>query len=74
MQEIDFPKECIKLSSTAPTELRDLPKRIPKDAARYHFFLYKHSHEGDYLESTGKTRAVHLYTVEVMSLLLSAKG
>lgn len=50
--EIDFPKECIKLTNTAPTELRDLPKRIPKDAARYHFFLYKHSHEGDYLEST----------------------
>ncbi|MCJ8743193.1 hypothetical protein PDJAM_G00091000 [Pangasius djambal] len=50
--EIDFPKECIKLSSTPPTELHDLPKRIPKDAARYHFFLYKHTHEGDYLEST----------------------
>ncbi|RXN19754.1 twinfilin-1 [Labeo rohita] len=50
--EIDFPKESIKLSSTAPTELKDLPKRIPNDAARYHFFLYKHSHEGDYLEST----------------------
>ncbi|XP_028810395.1 twinfilin-1b [Denticeps clupeoides] len=50
--EIDFPNESIKLSSTTPTELKDLPKRIPKDAARYHFFLYKHSHEGDYLEST----------------------
>uniref|UniRef100_A0A8K9XEF1 Twinfilin-1 n=1 Tax=Oncorhynchus mykiss TaxID=8022 RepID=A0A8K9XEF1_ONCMY len=50
--EIDFRNECIKLSSTTPTELKDLPKRIPKDAARYHFFLYKHSHEGDYLEST----------------------
>ncbi|XP_022526993.2 twinfilin-1b [Astyanax mexicanus] len=50
--EIDFPNESIKLSSTAPTELKDLPKRIPKDAARYHFFLYKHTHEGDYLEST----------------------
>ncbi|XP_036373808.1 twinfilin-1-like [Megalops cyprinoides] len=50
--EIDFQNEIIKLSSTAPTEVKDLPKRIPKDAARYHFFLYKHSHEGDYLEST----------------------
>uniref|UniRef100_A0A8C9VR76 Twinfilin-1 n=1 Tax=Scleropages formosus TaxID=113540 RepID=A0A8C9VR76_SCLFO len=50
--EIDFAKESIKLSSTAPTEIKDLPKRIPKDSARYHFFLYKHSHEGDYLEST----------------------
>lgn len=60
IQEIDFPRECIKLSSTAPTDLRDLPKRIPKDAARYHFFLYKHTHEGDYLESTGETYPAEL--------------
>ncbi|XP_072528270.1 twinfilin-1a [Salminus brasiliensis] len=49
--KIDFDKELIMLSNTDLTELRDLPKRIPKDAARYHFFLYKHSHEGDHLES-----------------------
>ncbi|XP_034031981.1 twinfilin-1a isoform X2 [Thalassophryne amazonica] len=49
---IDFDQEMIRLSNTEPTEVRDLPKRIPKDSARYHFFLYKHSHEGDYLEST----------------------
>lgn len=41
------------LSNTELTELRDLPKKIPKDAARYHFFLYKHVHEGDHLESIG---------------------
>ncbi|XP_048865134.1 twinfilin-1-like [Brienomyrus brachyistius] len=50
--EIDFPNETIKLSDATPTELKDLPKRIPKDSARYHFFLYKHSHAGSYLEST----------------------
>lgn len=50
--EIDFEKELIRLTNTDPTELKDLPKRIPKETARYHFFLYKHSHEGDYLEST----------------------
>lgn len=60
-QEIDFRNECIKLSSTTPTELKELPKRIPKDAARYHFFLYKHSHEGDYLESTGKDNTLKHY-------------
>ncbi|XP_036432188.1 twinfilin-1a [Colossoma macropomum] len=49
--KIDFDKELIMLSNTDRTEVRDLPKRIPKDAARYHFFLYKHSHEGDHLES-----------------------
>lgn len=53
-QKIDFEKELIKLSSTEPTEVTDLPRRIAKDCARYHFFLYKHSHEGDYLESTGE--------------------
>uniref|UniRef100_A0A087XNT4 Twinfilin-1 n=2 Tax=Poecilia formosa TaxID=48698 RepID=A0A087XNT4_POEFO len=50
--EIDVEKEMIRLCSTEPTELKDLPKRVPKDSPRYHFFLYKHSHEGDYLEST----------------------
>uniref|UniRef100_A0A3Q2Q4Y6 Twinfilin-1 n=1 Tax=Fundulus heteroclitus TaxID=8078 RepID=A0A3Q2Q4Y6_FUNHE len=50
--EIDTEKEMIRLCNTEPTEIKDLPKRIPKDTPRYHFFLYKHSHEGDYLEST----------------------
>lgn len=50
--EVNAEKELIQLCSTEPTELKDLPARIPKDSPRYHFFLYKHSHEGDYLEST----------------------
>nr|XP_020651165.1 twinfilin-1 [Pogona vitticeps] len=49
--QIDMKNETIILASTLLTEVKDLPKRIPKDSARYHFFLYRHSHEGDYLES-----------------------
>uniref|UniRef100_A0A8C5REI3 Twinfilin-1 n=1 Tax=Laticauda laticaudata TaxID=8630 RepID=A0A8C5REI3_LATLA len=49
--QIDMNNEIIVLASALPTELKDLPRRIPKNSARYHFFLYKHSHEGDYLES-----------------------
>ncbi|KAM9313450.1 twinfilin-1 [Gastrophryne carolinensis] len=49
--KIDIKNEVIVLANTANTEVKDLPKRIPNDAARYHFFLYKHSHEGDYLDS-----------------------
>ncbi|XP_077194738.1 twinfilin-1 isoform X1 [Paroedura picta] len=49
--QIDMKNEMIVLASTVSTELKDLPNRIPKDSARYHFFLYKHFHEGDYLES-----------------------
>ncbi|XP_017290261.1 twinfilin-1a [Kryptolebias marmoratus] len=50
--EIDISNEIICLCSTEPTEVKDLPKRVPKDSPRYHLFLYKHSHEGDRLEST----------------------
>nr|AAQ97998.1 CG17293-PA-like protein [Danio rerio] len=49
--KLDTEKETIDLVHTSPTDIRDLPCRIPLDTPRYHFFLYKHSHEGDYLES-----------------------
>ncbi|GAA6221976.1 twinfilin-2 [Lates japonicus] len=49
--KLDVEKEIIELVHCNPTETRDLPRRVPKDTPRYHFFLYKHSHEGDYLES-----------------------
>uniref|UniRef100_A0A3Q3FDJ8 Twinfilin-1 n=1 Tax=Labrus bergylta TaxID=56723 RepID=A0A3Q3FDJ8_9LABR len=52
--EVDAEQELIRLCNTEPTELKDLPMRISKVSPRYHFFLYKHSHEGDYLESTGE--------------------
>lgn len=50
--QVDHEQELIRLCSTEPTELKELPLRVPADVPRYHIFLYKHSHEGDYLEST----------------------
>uniref|UniRef100_A0A8C4QV28 Twinfilin actin-binding protein 1a n=1 Tax=Eptatretus burgeri TaxID=7764 RepID=A0A8C4QV28_EPTBU len=55
---VDTEKEIIRLVSTAPTDLDDLPKRVPTNTARYHLFLYKHTHEGDYTES-----AVFVYSM-----------
>lgn len=52
-QRLDVQKETIELVHSNPTETHELPRRVPKDTPRYHFFLYKHSHEGDYLESVG---------------------
>ncbi|XP_058024523.1 twinfilin-2 isoform X2 [Ahaetulla prasina] len=49
--KLNLEQETIELVHTKATEIADLPRRIPQDSARYHFFLYKHSHEGDYLES-----------------------
>uniref|UniRef100_A0A8C0TEM0 Twinfilin actin binding protein 2 n=4 Tax=Canidae TaxID=9608 RepID=A0A8C0TEM0_CANLF len=49
--KLDLERETIELVHTEPTEVAQLPSRVPRDAARYHFFLYKHTHEGDPLES-----------------------
>uniref|UniRef100_A0A4W5LGI2 Twinfilin actin-binding protein 2a n=1 Tax=Hucho hucho TaxID=62062 RepID=A0A4W5LGI2_9TELE len=48
--KLDTEKEMIELVHSDPTEAYELPCRVPTDTPRYHFFLYKHSHEGDYLE------------------------
>ncbi|NWW52919.1 TWF2 protein, partial [Pedionomus torquatus] len=71
--KLDLERETIDLVHTSPTEIADLPKRIPQDSARYHFFLYKHSHEGDYLESVGDRQGRVLDTVEQEFCLEIAK-
>lgn len=53
-QRLDIEKETIELVHTRPTETHDLCSRIPTDTPRYHFFLYKHLHEGVYLECVGQ--------------------
>ncbi|NXR14473.1 TWF1 protein, partial [Semnornis frantzii] len=68
--QIDMKNEIIVLANTLHTELKDLPKRIPKDAARYHFFLYKHAHEGDYLESIVFIYSMPGYTCSIRERML----
>ncbi|KAI2659345.1 Twinfilin-2 [Labeo rohita] len=48
---LDTERETIELVHTSPTETKELPSRIPTDAPRYHFFLYKHAHQGQALEA-----------------------
>lgn len=48
---IDINKEEINLESCEDTNANTLHRRIPKDHARYHLFNFKHSYDGDYLES-----------------------
>ena len=35
-------------------EVNALARQVPTDEARYNFFLFKHTHEGDYQESIGE--------------------
>ncbi|XP_047663919.1 twinfilin-2b isoform X1 [Tachysurus fulvidraco] len=48
---LDTERETIELVHTNPTDIRELPARIPADAPRYHFFLYKHLHQGQSVEA-----------------------
>ncbi|XP_017566211.1 twinfilin-2b [Pygocentrus nattereri] len=48
---LDTERETIELVHTNPTDIRELPARIPADVPRYHFFIYKHSHQGQSMEA-----------------------
>ncbi|XP_029287161.1 twinfilin-2b isoform X2 [Cottoperca gobio] len=48
---LDVEKETIELVHTKPTETHELPYRIPTDSPRYHFFIFKHSHQGQRQEA-----------------------
>lgn len=49
--KIELKEEKIHLVKAINVDLIKLPKEIPDDEARYHIYLFKHTHEGDYLES-----------------------
>lgn len=49
--KIELKEEKIHLVKAINVDIAKLPKEIPDDEARYHIYLFKHTHEGDYLES-----------------------
>lgn len=50
--ELDIPSETIVLADTKEDiAANDLSGRVPGDRGRYIFYLFKHTFEGDYLES-----------------------
>ena len=54
LQKIDIENEEILLSrSEDDLPIENLSSAVPSDEARYHFFLFKHTHEGDYMEKIG---------------------
>lgn len=48
---IEQQEEQIHLVKAAQIDVAKLASQVPSDHARYHLFLFKHSHEGDYMES-----------------------
>lgn len=56
---IELKEEKIYLEQAETlNDVAKLSKRVPSDKARYHLYLFKHTHEGDYLE-----RFVFIYSM-----------
>lgn len=49
--KIVLEEEKIHLVKAGNLEVEKLALEVPEDHARYHLFLYKHTHEGDYQEA-----------------------
>ena len=59
-QSLDLARETVNLAKTGSVEVSDLAAQVPTDAARYHLFWYRHTHEGDFTESAGAVSYTHL--------------
>ena len=53
VQALDLAAEIINLAKSGNVEVGSLSAQVPTDAARYHLFWYRHTHEGDHTESAG---------------------
>uniref|UniRef100_A0A1A9W7D2 Twinfilin n=1 Tax=Glossina brevipalpis TaxID=37001 RepID=A0A1A9W7D2_9MUSC len=67
---IDLEAEEIQVSQTGIISITDLPKQIPEEHARYHLYLFKHTYEGDYLESFVFIYSMPGYTCSVRERMM----
>lgn len=58
-QSVDTEAEQIELRYGGDCSVEEIASKTPKDQPCYNFFLFKHTHEGDYLESIGKYTLIH---------------
>lgn len=67
---IDIEKEKICLELEADIEVSLLSTKVPDNHARYHFFTFKHTHEGDYTESIVFIYSTPGYSIPVKERML----
>uniref|UniRef100_A0A3Q3ISX5 ADF-H domain-containing protein n=1 Tax=Monopterus albus TaxID=43700 RepID=A0A3Q3ISX5_MONAL len=67
---LDVEKETIELVHTKPTEIHELQYRIPTDSPRYHFFIFKHYHQGQLHEALVFIYSMPGYTCSIKERML----
>ncbi|XP_012258029.1 twinfilin isoform X1 [Athalia rosae] len=74
--KIDLEEEKIHLVMACDVSLDKLPTKVPADAARYHLYIFKHTHEGDYMENIVFIYSMPGYSCSIKERMLysSCKG
>jgi len=67
---IDLDSESVSLERSGPMLTEQLQAAVPSDAARYHVFRFKHTHEGDYLESNVFVYSMPGYSVPIKERMM----
>jgi len=67
---IDLQSECVTLTASSSLTVSGLASVVPEDSAKYHVFRFKHSHEGDYLESNVFIYSMPGYSVPIKERMM----
>lgn len=67
---IDVANETVMLKEKTSFQVQELPSHVPEETARYHVYRFKHTHEGDYLESTVFVYSMPGYSVPIKERML----
>ncbi|XP_049788723.1 twinfilin [Schistocerca nitens] len=73
---IDLDEEKIHLASAGNVPVAKLSQKVPTDSARYHLYNFKHTHEGDYMETIVFIYSMPGYSCSIKERMLysSCKG
>merc|ERR1719209_800573 len=67
---IDLAKETVEVVESGSCPLDQLPGKVPEDVGRYHLFRFKHTHEGDSLESNVFIYSMPGYSVPIKERMM----
>jgi len=67
---IDLTKETVEVVESGGCPLDQLPGKVPNDVGRYHLFRFKHTHEGDSLESNVFIYSMPGYSVPIKERMM----
>ena len=70
---IDLTKETVQVVESGTCSLAQLPEKVPNDVGRYHLFRFKHTHEGDSLESNVFVYSMPGYSVPIKERMMYSR-